>query len=665
MNQSENSQFLGTEKISKLMLKFSVPCVLSLLVSALYNIVDQIFIGNSELSALGNAATGVVFPIFIIAQAFAWCFGDGCAAYLNICQGRKDTQSSHKAIGTGIIITLFTSIVLMAVFFPLKTQLLTLFGASDNSIKMTVEYFNIILAFFPAYMLSNMMNAVIRADGSPSWSMASMLIGAVVNIILDPVFIFGMHWGMKGAALATVIGQCISFIISLIYFFHTKTFKLTKKSFIPDFKAFSGALKLGTSSFITQMTIVIISLVCNIMLAKYGAKSQYGIDIPIAIIGIESKVFTVVINLVVGIVLGCQPIIGYNIGAKNYDRVKKLYKSILMCTLTIGIVSTLLFELIPQSIVGIFGTPTNIPNPDYYWIFAEKTFRIFLSLVTFTCTIKMTSIFFQAVGKPAQAVISSMIRDIICFIPLILILPSFHGIEGILFAAPIADFIAMIVAVTLTVLFMKSLKEGTSAEYNKTILQPSKKGVIITIAREHGSSGKQIGKMVAEKLNIPFYYKEMTALAAQESGLSQEFISDINSNSPAMLHSLYLSTDVIQQAVTAQDKVIRKIADMGTCVIVGRAADYVLRDYPDVVRIFIYASKKFKIQRVMEVYGDDKETAVKNIQHSDEARAAYYKNISGNSWGNRKNYELLLDSSVGLETCANVICEYVRNLKNV
>ena len=304
MNQSENSKFLGTEKISKLMLKFSVPCVLSLLVSALYNIVDQIFIGNSELSALGNAATGIVFPIFIIAQAFAWCFGDGCAAYLNICQGKKDTQSAHKAIGTGIIITIFASVALMAIFFPLKTQLLTLFGASENSIGMAVEYFNIILAFFPLYMLSNMMNAVIRADGSPTWSMASMLLGAIINIILDPIFIFGLHWGMKGAALATVIGQCVSFIISLIYFFRTKTFQLTKKSFVPDFKAFSGALRLGTSSFITQMTIVIISLVCNIMLAKYGAMSQYGVDIPIAIIGIESKVFTVVINLVVGIVLG-------------------------------------------------------------------------------------------------------------------------------------------------------------------------------------------------------------------------------------------------------------------------------------------------------------------------------------------------------------------------
>lgn len=664
MNQSENSQFLGTEKISKLMLKFSVPCVLSLLVSALYNIVDQIFIGNSELSALGNAATGVVFPIFIIAQAFAWCFGDGCAAYLNICQGRKDTQSAHKAIGTGIIITFIASLLLMAVFFPLKTQLLTLFGASENSIGMAVEYFNIILAFFPVYMLSNMMNAVIRADGSPAVSMASMLLGAVINIILDPVFIFGMHWGMTGAALATIIGQCVSFIISLVYFFRTKTFHLTKRSFVPDFRAFSSALKLGTSSFITQMTIVIISLVCNIMLAKYGSMSQYGVDIPIAIIGIESKVFTVVINLVVGIVLGCQPIIGYNIGAKNYDRVKKLYKSILLCTIIIGLASTLLFELAPQAVVGIFGTPTNIPNPEDYWIFAEKTFRIFLSLVTFTCTIKMTSIFFQAVGKPIQAVVSSMIRDIVCFIPLILILPLFFGIEGILFAAPAADFIAMIVAASLTIAYMKSLKTKAVSEEAKVAIKESKKGVIITIAREHGSSGKQIGKLVAEKLDIPFYYKEMTALAAQESGLDKEFISDLNANSPTLMHDLYLSTNVVQQAVLAQDKVIHQIADNGSCVIVGRAADYVLRDYSDVVRIFIYAPKKFKIQRVMEVYGDTLDAAEKNIHRSDEARAAYYKNISGSSWGDRKNYELLLDSSVGLEACAEVICEYIQSAKH-
>ena len=332
MDQTKSGNYLGTEKISKLMLKFSLPCVLSLLVSALYNVVDQIFIGNSELSTLGNAATGVVFPVFVIAQAFAWCIGDGCAAYLNICQGRNDMRTAPKAIGTGVTLTLAASILLLCIFYPLKTQALTLFGASENSIGMAVEYLEIILLFFPAFMLSNMMNSVVRADGSPSWAMIAMLTGAAINIILDPLFIFGFHWGMTGAALATGIGQLASFVLCVWYFFHTKTFKLDAKCFVPDFKAVSGALRLGISSFITQVTIVVVVLVCNIMLVKYGTTSQYGADIPIAVIGIESKVFTVVINLVVGIVLGCQPIIGYNIGAGKFDRVKKLYKSILFCT---------------------------------------------------------------------------------------------------------------------------------------------------------------------------------------------------------------------------------------------------------------------------------------------------------------------------------------------
>ena len=662
MNQEQSQQFLGMERISKLMLKFSIPCVLSLLVSALYNIVDQIFIGNSELSALGNAATGVVFPIFIIAQAFAWCFGDGCAAYLNICQGKKDTKNATNAIGTGIVVTLISALALMAIFYPLKEQLLRLFGASDNSIGYAIEYFNLILAFFPIYMLSNMMNAVIRADGSPAWSMASMVAGALTNIILDPVFIFGTKWGMFGAALATVIGQTVSFIITLVYFFRTKTFKLNLKSFIPNFKAFNGALQLGASSFITQMTIVIISLVCNILLAKYGAMSQYGVDIPIAIIGIESKVFTVVINLVVGIVLGCQPIISYNMGAKNYGRVKELYKKILLCTAVIGLASTALFELAPRAVVGMFGAPTNLPNPEDYWVFGEKTFRIFLCLVTFTCIIKMTSIFFQAVGKPIRAVVASMIRDIVCFIPLIIIYPAvFGGVEAILFAAPSADLLAMIVAMALTIPFFKSLKDTATDEKSEVALKPSKKGVIVTIAREHGSSGKQIGRLVAERLGIPFYYKEMTALAAQESGLDQEFISDINVNSPLHLHSLYLSTDVVQQAVQAQDKVIRKIADNGSCVIVGRAADYVLRDYEDVVRIFIYAPEEYKIKRVMEIYGDSYEDAKKNVRRSDDARASYYKNISENTWGDRRNYDLMIDSSIGVDASVYTICTYLQN----
>lgn len=457
MNEQQNPAFLGNEKISGLMLKFCTPCVLSLLVAALYNIVDQIFVGNSELSTLGNAATGVVFPIFIIAQAFAWWIGDGCAAYLNISQCRNDSQNAHKCIGTGITITVIISVILLAVFYPLKTPILMRFGASENSIGYAVEYFNIILGFFPIYMASNMINAVVRADGSPNWSMFSMLAGAITNIALDPVFIFACHWGMSGAAWATVIGQTVSFVIGVVYLFRSKTFRLQLKSFIPCFKSFFAAIKLGLSSFITQMTIVIISLVCNIMLATYGAASKYGVDIPIAVIGIESKVFTVVINLVVGIVLGCQPIVGYNMGAGNVDRIKKLYKAVMLCTVVIGVAFTLLFELAPNAVTAIFGQPTNIPNPDDYWEFASKTFRIFLSLVTFTCFIKASSIFFQAAGKPVLAVTTSLVRDIVCFIPLICTLPLALGIDGILISAPIANAIAAAVTVALTIVFFRKL----------------------------------------------------------------------------------------------------------------------------------------------------------------------------------------------------------------
>ena len=463
MNAAAEVSSFGTEKLSKLMLKFSIPCVLSLLVSALYNIVDQIFIGNSELSTLGNAATGVVFPFFIIAQAFAWCFGDGCAAYLNICLGKKDMQSADKAIGTGVTVTLLTSLLLIAVGYPLKAPLLTLFGASENSLGMAIEYLDVSLAFFPFFMLSNMMNSVIRADGSPACSMASMLAGAVVNIVLDPLFIFGFHWGMAGAAWATVLGQLVSFLICVWYFFRTKTFRLHPRSFLPDFRAFAGALKLGISSFITQMTILVIVLVSNRMLVRYGAESQYGVDIPIAVMGIESKVFTVVINIVVGIVLGCQPIIGYNIGAGNYARVKRLFRSILLCTAAVGLAATLLFVLAPHAVARLFGTPTNIPNPDDYWLFAEKTFRIFLSLTTFTCIVKVSSIFFQAAGKPVRAVVASMVRDILCFIPLILILPRFFGIEGILYAAPAADLLAMLVSGALMIGYFRQLGKDVPA----------------------------------------------------------------------------------------------------------------------------------------------------------------------------------------------------------
>ncbi len=656
---------LGEGSINKLMLKFSIPCIMSLLVSSLYNIVDQIFIGNSELSTLGNAATGVVFPIFIIAQAFAWCFGDGCAAYLNICQGKNDSENAHKAIGASITMSFLSGVLMMAVIYAFKVPILTLFGASENTMAYSIEYLNVVLAMIPIFILCNMMNSVIRADGSPTWAMLSMLAGAVTNIILDPVFIFGCGWGMTGAALATVIGQGVTFIMTLIYFTHTKTFKLTFKSFIPKIRSVKEVVGLGFSTFITQLAIVIVAILCNVQLAKYGSMTKFGADIPIAIIGIQSKVFTVVINLVVGIVLGCQPIISFNMGAKKYDRVKELYKKTMLCALIIGLAFTALFIFAPKLVVSLFGSPTNIPNPEDYWEFGIMTMRIFMSLICISCIVKMNSIFFQAVGKPIHAAITSMIRDIVCFVPLIIIVPLiFNNVESILYVAPISDFIAMIVTAFLSVSFMRSLKKSETSDTVDAVIKPSRKGAIITIGREHGSSGKQIGKLVAEKLGIPFYYKEMTAIAAQESGLDREFIADINNNSPAILHSLYLSTDVVQKAVIAQDKVIRRIADEGSCVIVGRAADHVLRDYDDVLNVFVYAPEEYRIGRIMEIYGDDHDTARKNIRRSDEARASYYRTIAGKTWGERHNYHLMVDGSIGLEKSADVICEYVRSYTN-
>ena len=460
MKTQDASLSFGDAKLNKLMLKFSSPCILSLLISSLYNIVDQIFIGNSELSALGNAATGVVFPIFIIAQAFAWCFGDGCASYLNICQGKNDSENAHKAIGGSITVAFLSGLLMLAVVYPFKRPILTLFGASENTMAYSIEYLDIVLAMVPVYILCNMMNSIIRADGSPLWAMISMLVGAIVNIILDPVFIFGFKMGMGGAAIATVIGQGATFVMTVIYFFNTKTFKLKKESFLPRMKDIFNVVQLGVSTFITQLAIVIVAILCNVQLAKYGALSKYGVDIPIAIIGIESKIFTVVINLVVGIALGCQPIISFNMGAKKYDRVKALYRKIMFCTLVIGVVFTVLFELAPRFVIGLFGVPSNIPNPQDYWEFGEKTLRIFLSLISISCFIKMNSIFFQAAGKPVSAVVASMLRDVVCFVPLIIILPIlFPNVETILYVAPISDLIAMIATVILSISFIKSLSE--------------------------------------------------------------------------------------------------------------------------------------------------------------------------------------------------------------
>ena len=454
------NKYLGEEKISKLIFKFSIPCIIGLLISALDNIVDQIFIGNSDLGFLGNAATGVSFPIICVCNAFAWCIGDGAASFLSICAGRKDTDRAHKSVGTGITITVLISITLSILSLCFARPLMSLFGASDNTIDLATDYFVIISSFFVFYLLFNVMNSMIRADGSPRYAMIAILLGAIINIGLDPLFIFVFKWGIKGAAWATVIGQFCSFFMCAIYFIKPKTFKLKLKSFLPDAKILKILVSLGTATFITQISIALLSLISNMLLAKYGATSIYGKDIPISVFSIQTKVYTVVCSIVTGIVLGGQPIFGYNYGANRLDRVKETYKIVLISSLTVGILATLLFQIKPELIINIFGSGNEL-----YQEFAIKTFKIYLSLMTITCLTKMTAIFFQSIGKSFNAMIASLIRDIVCFIPIAFMLSMIlennnigSGINGILFAAPIADFVSIFVILILTLSFFKKVK---------------------------------------------------------------------------------------------------------------------------------------------------------------------------------------------------------------
>lgn len=471
METSLENKYLIEEKISKLFLKFSIPCVTGLLIGSFYNIIDQIFIGNSELGYLGNAATGVSFPLICIANACAWSVGDGSAAFLSICAGQKDSTSAHKCVGSCITLTLIISIVLVILGHAFAEPLLRIFGASDQTIGMAVEYFRIVVSFFPFYLLVNVTGAMIRADGSPNYSMIATLIGAIINIALDPLFIFVFKWGIAGAAWATVIAQVISCIACLAYFRHPKTFKLDKQSFIPDKAISLRTVTLGISTFITQISLVVITLICNMTLFHYGELSAYGPDIPISVFSIETKVYTIVINVIVGFSLGGQPIFGYNYGAGKIDRVRKAYSLCLISSLTVSLIATLIFQLWPQAVIRMFG-----PGNALYMEFAVKTFRIFLLLLCSSAMMKLTTIFFQAIGKPAQAIVAALARDIISFAPLALLLPYFlekanagTGIYGLLYAGPIADAISLVVITCITVPFFKNLRkiEREASESNK------------------------------------------------------------------------------------------------------------------------------------------------------------------------------------------------------
>ncbi len=460
MNEQSN-QYLSTTPIGQLMFRFSVPCILSLLVSSLYNIVDQIFIGHA-VGYLGNGATNVVFPITVIALAASLMIGDGCAAYLSLCQGRQDRESSHKSVGNSIVLFAGISILFVALFCFGREGILSVFGATENNITYARDYFNIIVIGIPFYIFTNGINSIIRADGSPQYAMFSTLVGCVLNVILDPVALFVLHWGVKGAALATIFGQIVSAFLGFAYLFHTKSFRLSRQSFRLSGNIIKHVLPLGISSLLTQLSIVVIMGVMNSTLVRYGALSKYGADIPMTVVGIVMKVFQIVIAFVVGIAAGCQPIIGYNYGAGNVDRVKKIYQYMIRAEIVIGLIATLAVELFPMHIIQIFGSESDLYNE-----FAVYAFRIYLSTMLFCCIQKATSIFLQAIGKPVMSMLLSLLRDFVLNAAFVLILPHvFHlGVMGPLFSAPIADVLSFLAAMVMVgVIFRQMDRQMPSKE---------------------------------------------------------------------------------------------------------------------------------------------------------------------------------------------------------
>lgn len=457
MEQNAN-KYLAEEKIGKLLLKFSIPCIMSLLVSSLYNIVDQIFIGKG-IGYLGNGATNVVFPITVISLAIALMLGDGAAAYLSICQGKKDLNSAKKSVGNAITLLVLSSVLMTALFAIFKTQILYAFGATENNFSYANEYFNFIVLGIPFFVLGNGLNSIIRADGSPAYAMLTTLLGCIINIILDPIAIFVLHWGMMGAAVATITGQIATALCGILYLTKAKSFRLSKESFLLSMDMIKKFVPLGFSSFLTQLSIVVIMAVMNNVLVSFGAKSKYGADIPLTVVGIVMKVFQIVVSICIGIAAGSQPVIGYNYGAGEFARVRQIFVTIMKAEIVVGLVALFFFEVFPLQVISIFGSEDGLYNE-----FAVLAFRIFLSMIVLTCVQKATSVFLQALGKPVMAMTLSLLREFVLSVPLAILLAMKFGVVGALYSAPIADIVSMIAVVFMSISMWKSLKQKEKKE---------------------------------------------------------------------------------------------------------------------------------------------------------------------------------------------------------
>ena len=450
------NQFLATEHIGKLMRQYAIPCIISLLVGALYNIVDQIFIANaSYLGSYGNAANTVVFPLTVVALAIAVMIGDGCCAFVSMALGRHETGKAKRSVGNAVVLSVASSLVLTAVYLVFADGIIAVFGGTVNeeTFHHAQEYFFYITLGIPFYMFGQAMNPVIRSDGSPKFAMIATVSGAITNVILDPIFIYGFHWGMMGAAVATVIGQVLTAALSIWYLRHMKVIKLEKSSFRLDWKLIPKFLVLGLTSFLAQISLVISMAAVQNMCMKYGAKDpifgqpEYA-QIPLAVLGIVMKFFQIAISIVVGMAAGCIPIVGYNMGAGKTLRVRDLFTRLLVAEALVGAAALVLAEGFPRQLIAIFGAAN---ESSYYTAFAVKAFRTYLCMMILACVNKACFIFLQAVGKALASTLLSMFREVVFGVGFALLLPVFFGLDGVLYSMPVSDILTFIISAIIIV----------------------------------------------------------------------------------------------------------------------------------------------------------------------------------------------------------------------
>ena len=468
MSQNEKAganAFLGTEPVGKLMRGYAVPCIISLLVAALYNIVDQIFIANaSYLGSYGNAANTVVFPLTVVARARAVMIGDGACAFVSILLGQGKEKDAKSVIGNAVVLSILSGVVLTVLYLIFSKQLLTLFGASVNpeTFRQSEEYFFWITAGIPFYMFGQAMNPIIRSDGSPRFAMVSTLIGAVFNIIFDPILIFGVRWGMKGAAIATIAGQIITAVLSVWYLLHMKAVRLGGDAFRLQGRLMRRFLPLGLTSLLSQLSLVASMAAVNNMIRKYGAldpvfsQEQYA-QIPMAVVGIVMKFFQIVISISVGLAAGCIPVAGYNIGAGKKSRARELFILLLKAEAILGFCALLIVELLPRQLIQLFGAGN---ESVYYTDFAIRAFRIYLCMVPLATVNKGTFIYLQSLGKAVSSTLISLIREVVFGVGFALLLPRFFGLDGVLYSMPVSDFLTFLIAFFVIRSVMRELAQA-------------------------------------------------------------------------------------------------------------------------------------------------------------------------------------------------------------